>query len=122
MRVKRGGRSVKVEVRADGEGLVSHAVPGPHRRGRRSRWPDERAGSRARRPLRADADALAGVRDRGSAAARPADGGEALCDLATVRDQEALFGPVASDSTAYRLIEAIAAEPDGLERPLGVAR
>jgi Transposase DDE domain group 1 len=50
-----------------------------------------------------------------------ADGGDALCDLATVRDQEALFGPVASDSTAFRLIERIAAEPDGLER-LRVAR
>jgi hypothetical protein len=30
------------------------------------------------------------------------DGGDALCDLGTVRDQRALFGPVASDSTAYR--------------------
>jgi Transposase DDE domain group 1 len=44
-----------------------------------------------------------------------ADGGDALCDLGTVRDQEALFGPVASDSTAFRLIERIAAEPDALE-------
>ena len=45
-----------------------------------------------------------------------ADGGEALCDLAAVRDQQALFGPVASDSTAYRLIEPIAADPGALER------
>ena len=45
-----------------------------------------------------------------------ADGGEALCDLAGVRDQQALFGPVASDSTAYRLIAAIAADPGALER------
>ena len=44
-----------------------------------------------------------------------ADGGEQLCDLGAVRDQEALFGPVASDSTAYRLIERIAADPDALE-------
>jgi hypothetical protein len=50
-----------------------------------------------------------------------ADGGAALCDLGAVRDQQALFGPVASDATAYRLIERIAAEPDGLER-LGTAR
>jgi hypothetical protein len=50
-----------------------------------------------------------------------ADGGDALCDLAAVRDQEALFGPVASDSTAYRLIESIAQDPDGLER-LRIAR
>jgi hypothetical protein len=45
-----------------------------------------------------------------------ADGGEALCDLGTVRDQEALFGAVASDSTAYRLIEQIAADAGALER------
>src|SRR4051794_23073044 len=45
-----------------------------------------------------------------------ADGGEALCHLAAVRDQQALFGEVASDSTAFRLIERIAAAPDGLER------
>jgi hypothetical protein len=45
-----------------------------------------------------------------------ADGGDALCDLASVRDQQALFGPVASDSTGYRLIERIAAEPGALER------
>ena len=45
-----------------------------------------------------------------------ADGGEALCDLGAVRDQQALFGPVASDSTAFRLIERIAADPGALER------
>jgi hypothetical protein len=45
-----------------------------------------------------------------------ADGGDALCDLGAVRDQEALFGPVASDATAYRLIERIAADPGALER------
>jgi Transposase DDE domain group 1 len=44
-----------------------------------------------------------------------ADGGEALCDLRAVRDQAPLFGAVASDSTAYRAIEKIAAEPDLLE-------
>jgi hypothetical protein len=50
-----------------------------------------------------------------------ADGGEALCDLGSVRDQEALFGPVACDATAYRLIERIAAAPGALER-IGAAR
>ena len=33
-----------------------------------------------------------------------ADGGDALCDLGALRDQEVLFGPVASDATAWRLI------------------
>ena len=40
-----------------------------------------------------------------------ADGGESVSDLGGVRDQEALFGPVASDSTAFRVIDRIASEP-----------
>jgi Transposase DDE domain group 1 len=40
-----------------------------------------------------------------------ADGGECVSDLGAVRDQEALFGPIASDSTAFRVIERIAADP-----------
>jgi Transposase DDE domain group 1 len=40
-----------------------------------------------------------------------ADGGDCLSDLRAVRDQEPLFGPVASDSTAFRLIDRIAGEP-----------
>jgi hypothetical protein len=44
-----------------------------------------------------------------------ADGGDCLSDLRAVRDQEPLFGPVASDSTAFRLIDQIAERPDLLE-------
>jgi hypothetical protein len=33
-----------------------------------------------------------------------ADGGEAIADLAVLPDQSALFGPVASDPTASRLL------------------
>jgi hypothetical protein len=40
-----------------------------------------------------------------------ADGGECVSDLGAVRQQEALFGPVASDSTAFRVIDRVAAEP-----------
>jgi hypothetical protein len=40
-----------------------------------------------------------------------ADGGECVSDLGVVRDQEALFGPVASDSTAFRVVDRIASEP-----------
>jgi hypothetical protein len=36
-----------------------------------------------------------------------ADGGDALCDLGALRDQEVLFGPVASDATAWRLVAAL---------------
>jgi hypothetical protein len=39
-----------------------------------------------------------------------ADGGECVSDLGAVREQEALFGPVASDSTAFRVIDKVAAE------------
>jgi hypothetical protein len=44
-----------------------------------------------------------------------ADGGQCLSDLSGMRDQLALFGAVASDSTAYRVIERIASEPELLE-------
>ena len=40
-----------------------------------------------------------------------ADGGECVSDLGAVRDQEALFGSVASDSTAFRVIDRVASEP-----------
>src|SRR3954453_6579262 len=50
-----------------------------------------------------------------------ADGGDCLSDLRAVRDQESLFGAVASDSTAFRLIDAIAADPVLLDA-LRVAR
>jgi hypothetical protein len=40
-----------------------------------------------------------------------ADGGDCLADLEAVRDQDALFGPVASDSTAFRIIDRIASTP-----------
>jgi hypothetical protein len=39
-----------------------------------------------------------------------ADGGECVSDLSAVRDQETLFGPVASDSTAFRVIDKVAAQ------------
>ena len=44
-----------------------------------------------------------------------ADGGECVSDLGAVRDQQALFGPVASDSTAFRVIDRIAADPGLLD-------
>ena len=39
-----------------------------------------------------------------------ADGGDALCDLRVLRDEESLFGPVASDATAWRAIAAVDAD------------
>jgi hypothetical protein len=43
-----------------------------------------------------------------------ADGGDCLSDLAALRDQPELFGPVASTPTAWRVIERVATDPDGL--------
>jgi len=53
----------------------------------------------------------------GDLAVMLADGGDCLADMGAVRDQDALFGPVASDSTAFRVIDQIASTPgllDGL--------
>jgi len=44
-----------------------------------------------------------------------ADGGDCLSDLRAVRDQQPLFGPVASDTTAFRLIDQLASDPKALE-------
>ena len=48
------------------------------------------------------------------------DGGECVSDLGAVREQDALFGAVASDSTAFRVVDRIASEP-GLLGALRVA-
>jgi hypothetical protein len=45
-----------------------------------------------------------------------ADGGDCLSDLAALRDQPELFGPVASTPTAWRVIERAAKDPSGLAR------
>ena len=46
-----------------------------------------------------------------------ADGGEAISDLAVLRHQPGLFGPVASTATAWRVLDGIeAAGLDGLKR------
>jgi hypothetical protein len=45
-----------------------------------------------------------------------ADGGDCLSDLAVLRDQPELFGPVASTPTAWRAVERTATDPDGLAR------
>jgi hypothetical protein len=65
------------------------------------------AGARHRHP---DAAVL------GELAVMLADGGDCWSDLAVLRDQPELFGPVASTPTAWRVIERVATDPDGLAR------
>jgi hypothetical protein len=43
-----------------------------------------------------------------------ADGGDCLSDLAVLRDQPELFGPVASTATAWRMVEGTAGDELGL--------
>ena len=115
MRVQRDGRRFTVDVVADGEGLVSHA--GAALLGEAA----DRLGLTA-----ALSGALTGVRERRGRhdpgrvvrdlAVMLADGGDCLADLRAVRDQQVLFGPVASDATAFRVIDAIASDPALLDR------
>jgi hypothetical protein len=104
--VKVTGTRPKITVNADGRGVVGHA------------------GTR----LLADVadvtgltggfgDALAGLRQRRAGhdpgrvavdlAVMIADGGEAIADLAVLRDQADLFGAVASDPTVWRVLSNI---------------
>jgi hypothetical protein len=110
LRVSRDGRRFTVEVASDGEGLVSHAGAGllaeaADRLGLTAALSEGLAGMRERR---GGHDPGRVVRDL---AVMLADGGDCLADLRAVRDQEPLFGPVASDATAFRVIDAVAADP-----------
>ena len=110
MKVQRDGRQFTVEVTPDGDGLVSHAGAALL----------AEAGDRLGL-TRALSQGLAAVRERRGRhdpgrvvrdlAVMLADGGDCLADLRAVRDQEPLFGAVASDATAFRVIDAIAADP-----------
>ena len=124
MKVQRDGRRFTVDVVADGDGLVSHAsaallAEAADRLGLTAVLSQRLAGMRERRG-RHDPGRV--VRDL---AVMLADGGDCLSDLRAVRDQEPLFGTVASDATALRVIAAIAADPallDGLRAARARAR
>ena len=120
LRVQRDGRSFTVDVRPDGEGLVSHAgaallAEAADRVGLTQALSRGLGGMRERRG-RHDPGRV--VRDL---AVMLADGGDCLSDLRAVREQQPLFGPVASDATAFRVIDRVAADP-GLLDALRAAR
>jgi len=114
LKVMRDGRRVTVEVTADGAGLVSHAGSALLAQ------VADRLGLTGALSLR-----LAPIKQRRRGhdpgrvirdlAVMLADGGECVADLGAVRDQQALFGPVASDSTAFRVIDRVASEPGLLD-------
>jgi hypothetical protein len=104
--VKRNGRGRRVKVSADGRGVVSHA------------------GTALLRELAAETGLAAGVTGalldtyRGFPVHLPgqvftdlavaiADGADAVTGIEVLRDREALFGPVASMPTAWRLLDRI---------------
>jgi Transposase DDE domain group 1 len=104
--VRRDGLVDKLRVTADGTGVVSHAGSALL------------TGTADRVGLtRALSDAMAPTRQRASAhdpgvvlrdlVVMLADGGDCLADLGALRDQEDLFGGVASDWTAFRVIDSI---------------
>ena len=110
MKAQRDGRNVTVEVTSGGEGLVSHAGSAllaqiADKSGLTQALSLRLAGLKARR---SGHDPGRVVRDL---AVMLADGGDCLADLGAVRDQDALFGSVAWDSTALRVIDAIGRRP-----------
>jgi hypothetical protein len=114
LKVMRDGRRVTVEVTSDGTGVVSHAGSALVAQvadqlgltgalsGRLATIKQRRRGHDPGRVIRDLAVMLA-------------DGGECVADLGAVRDQQALFGSVASDSTAFRIIDRIASAPGLLD-------
>jgi hypothetical protein len=108
-KVKTQTTAQTVEVRADGEGLVSHAgayllVELADRLGLTATLSEAMASTRERRSAH---DPGVVLRDLAVAVA---DGGDHVSDLGMLRGQEALFGPVASETTTHRVVKSIDAD------------
>jgi hypothetical protein len=104
--VKRSGSRPKIVVTSDGRGVVGHAGT------RLLTGVAEATGlagafSEALAPLRQRASGHDPGRIAVDLATMLADGGEAIADLAVLRGQSELFGPVASDPTAWRLLAGL---------------
>ena len=114
MKVTHDGRQITVEVTSDGEGLVSHAGSALL-----ARVADKSGLTRALSAELAGLQLRAGSHDRGRVvrdlAVMLADGGDCLADVGALGDQAVLFGDVASTATAFRVIDQIAGDPNGLE-------
>jgi thioesterase domain-containing protein len=100
------GLRPKVHVSADGSGVIGHAGA------RLLADLAEATGltaaySTALRPLRPRGTGHDPGRVATDLAVMLADGGEAIADLAVLRDQGEVFGPVASTPTAWRLLADI---------------
>jgi hypothetical protein len=100
LKVTHAGRQITVDVRADGDGLVSHAGSALL-----AQVADKSGLTRALGVAVGEPGLRAGSHDRGRVigdlAVMLADGGDCLADLRAVGDQAVLFGPTASPSTAF---------------------
>ncbi|MCA1700615.1 MAG: IS1380 family transposase [Actinobacteria bacterium] len=119
MKVQRKGRFEKVEVTADGNGLAAHAGSGllvavADKVGLTDAFCEELAQTRERRSAHDPGEV---VRDL---CVMLADGGDCLSDLGALREQEDLFGQVASHATAFRVIDSLS--KDGMLDCLRAAR
>jgi hypothetical protein len=114
LRVQATNSSSMVEVTTDGAGVVGHAGAALLReladRLELTSMLGWRVPAGDRRHRHRDAAVLRDL------AVMLADGGDCLSDLAVLRDQPELFGPVASTPTAWRVVERLAQDPDGLAR------
>jgi hypothetical protein len=111
LRVQATNCASSVEVTTDGTGVVGHAGAALLRELADRVGLTKALGWRAA-AARHHRDAAV-LRDL---AVMLADGGDCLSDLAVLRDQPELFGPVASTPTAWRVVERVATDPDGLAR------
>ncbi len=121
--VKRGGPLYGLKVQADGKGQVGHSGSALLLAGVADRVGLTDALSAAMAPTRkrkSRHDPGFVLRDL---AVMLADGGTSLSDLAACREQEGLFGCVASDATAFRAVASIDAERlVALRRAVALAR
>jgi hypothetical protein len=95
-------------VTADGTGIVSHAGAALLREladesGLTQGWTDALLDTYKGSPVHLPGRVLTDL------AVTLADGGDCLADLAALRDQAALFGPVASHPTSYRVLDRVGA-------------
>jgi len=104
--VKRNKRTGRFKVSADGKGIVSHAGTALLRElatetGLVEGWTAALIDTYSLPPTHAPGQVLVDL------AVTIADGGDALRHLRALRDQAKLFGPVASDPTAWRVVDRV---------------
>jgi hypothetical protein len=106
--VKSTTGTIRPVVTADGAGIVSHAGAALLREladesGLTEGWTAAMLDTYKGTPVHLPGRVLTDL------AVTLADGGDCLADLAALRDQAALFGPVASHPTSYRVLDRVGA-------------